>query len=187
MWTLLVGAALAGRWDGVEGDIEASREIPAAPEQVFAYVLDLKHLQEIFPTDCVGSWELSDRTYGEGATAYVRYDMAAMHRELPMTLVRAEAVRYIDFDHVGPKGFLTRWHFQAADGGTSVKIETPLKPPPWPFRGYFHTVVQPEWKACYQRTLDNLATQMAHRTGGTAPASETAPEATPAPESTGTP
>lgn len=169
MWIVWIGAALAGKYDGLDGDVVVERTLPAAPEQAFAYLLDLKHLQQIFPKDCVGSWEFSERSFGEGASVMVRYDIAAMHRTLPMTLVRAEHLRYIDFDHVGPKGFVTRWHVTPAEGGTKIRIETPLHPPPAPFKGYYFNVVRPEWTACYERTLDNLATELAARAASSAP------------------
>ncbi|MES2640281.1 MAG: SRPBCC family protein [Myxococcota bacterium] len=157
MLLLLIPMALAGKWDGAETDIHAERLIPAAPEAVFSHLLDLGHLRAIFPTGCVGRWEPGERTFGEGANAIVRYDIAAMHRKLAMTLVRAEAPRIIDLDHLGPRGFVTRWTLTEGAGGTNVRLETPLNAPPAPFRGYFQNVVRPEWIACYTRTLENLA------------------------------
>lgn len=167
MWIVWTAAALASPYDGMNGDIQVSRTLTGvAPEQVFSYVLDLKHLQAITPADCVGKWEFGERTFGEGASAMVRYDMGAMHRKLPMTLTRAEHLRFIDYDHVGPKGFLTRWHFDVSDAGTKITIETPIEPPPNPFKGYYFNVVKPEWTACYERTLDNLAQAVAARAAG---------------------
>lgn len=162
MLLLLIPMVFAGKWDGAETDIRAERVIAAAPEAVFSHLLDLGHLRAIFPTDCVGRWEPGERTFGEGANAIVRYDMAAMHRTLPMTLVRAEAPRIIDLDHLGSRGFITRWTLSEEPGGTlapstRVRLETPLNAPPAPFRGYFQNVVRPEWIACYTRTLENLA------------------------------
>lgn len=157
MLLLLLPAALAGKWDGAPTDIQAERVVASAPEQVFSHLLDLEHLRALFPTDCVGLWEPGERTFGEGANAIVRYDIAAMHRKLPMTLVRAEAPRLIDFDHLGPRGFVTRWTLEPVEDGTKVSLLTPLNAPPSIFRGYFQNVVRPEWLGCYERTLDNLA------------------------------
>ncbi len=153
----LLPMALAGKWDGAETDIRVERVVPAPPEAVFSHLLDLGHLRAIFPTDCVGLWEPGERTFGEGANAIVRYDMAAMHRKLPMTLVRAEAPRLIDLDHLGNRGFVTRWTLTPEGEATRVSLVTPLNAPPVPFRGYFQNVVRPEWLACYTRTLENLA------------------------------
>lgn len=156
MLLLLLPIALAGKWDGAPTDIQADRVVPAPREQIFSHLLDLAHLRALFPADCVGLWEPGERTFGEGATAIVRYDIAAMHRKLPMTLIRADAPRSIDFDHLGPRGFLTRWSLEEVDGGTKVSLLTPINAPPWPFSGYYHRVIRPEWTECYARTLQNL-------------------------------
>jgi uncharacterized protein YndB with AHSA1/START domain len=160
MLTFLVPAALAGKWDGSDPDVSAERIVPAAPEVVFQHLLDLANLRAMFPTDCVGLWEPGERTFGEGANALVRYDMAAMHRKLPMTLVHADAPRTIDLDHLGNRGFVTRFTLTPVEGGTNVRIDTPLNAPPWPLDGYYFRVVQPEWQGCYQRALGNLATNV---------------------------
>ncbi len=157
MWLLFLPFAFAGKWDGAETDIKAERVVPGEPQAVFSHLLDLGHLRAIFPVDCVGLWEPGGRTFGEGASAFVRYDIAAMHRRLAMTLVRADAPRMIDFDHLGARGFVTRWTLAPAETGTLVQILTPLNPPPEPFRGYFQNVIRPSWQDCYQRTLTNLA------------------------------
>lgn len=163
MWMLLVDSLLAGTnpWIGKVADVEADIAIPATPERVFSYLLDLKNLQVIVPADCIGKWELGDRTFGEGASAIVRYDMGAMHRRLAMTLTHALAPTQIDFDHLGNKGFITRWMLTPEADLTRVTIRTPLNQPPWPLRRYYHQEVQPEWQLCYQRTLTNLANEIA--------------------------
>lgn len=158
MLIFLVPTALAGRWDGVDPDIHAERLVQAEPQAVFQHLLDLANLRAMFPTDCVGLWEPGERTFGEGANAMVRYDMAAMHRKLPMTLVHADAPRTVDLDHLGNRGFVTRFTLTAVEGGTKVAIDTPLNAPPWPFDAYYFKTVKPEWTQCYVRSLDNLAT-----------------------------
>jgi hypothetical protein len=161
MLLLLLPLAHAGKWDDAPTDIEATQVVQAAPEAVFSHLLDLNHLRAIFPIDCVGKWEPGQRAYGEGASAMVRYDIAAMHRKLPMTLVRADAPRIIDLDHLGPRGFITRFSLAAVDGGgTRVTLTTPLNPPPNLIRGYFQNVVRPAWIDCYARTLANLSAAM---------------------------
>jgi hypothetical protein len=157
MILMLMPVALAGKWDGTPSDIQAEQVVSAPPETVFTHLLDLTHLRAIFPTDCVGYWEPGSRSFGEGANAIVRYDMAAMHRKLPMTLSRAEAPRFIDLNHPGGRGFVTRFSLTPVESGTNVRILTPLNPPPWPFEGYFYNVVRPAWTDCYVRTLQNLA------------------------------
>jgi hypothetical protein len=157
MLLLLLPTALAGKWDAAPTDIQTERVIAAPREAIFSHLLDLGHLRALYPEDCVGLWEPGERTFGEGASAIVRYDIAAMHRKLPMTLVRADAPRVIDFDHLGPKGFVTRWSLEEVDGGTKVSVLTPINAPPWPFTAYYHKVIRPEWIQCYATTLENLA------------------------------
>lgn len=149
------------QWDDKVADISASALIPAPPATVFNYMLDLSHWSTIYGKECIGSMELGDRTFGEGANAMVRYDMGMMHRKLPMTLTHANAPTSIDFDHLGKLGFITRWTLVESGGGTQVTILSPLNPPPKPLRGYYFTVVQPEWKACYETALVNLAKVLA--------------------------
>jgi uncharacterized protein YndB with AHSA1/START domain len=162
MLPLVVGVALAAsQWEGKDPDVEASVVVAAPADRIFNYLLDLRDLQVVFPEDCIGKWEMGARTFGEGATAYVRYDMAVMHRRLAMTLTHAIGPSTIDFDHLGNRGFVTRWTLAPEGDGTRVTIRTPLNPPPAPFRGVYYRSVQPEWTMCYQRTLTNLATEMA--------------------------
>jgi hypothetical protein len=162
MLLLLAGLASgADKWEGRTADVEAALVIPAPMERIFNHLLDLGNLRSLFPPDCVGSWEMGDRTFGEGASAIVRYDMAGMHRRLAMTLTHAVSATQVDFDHLGKRGFITRWTLAPEGEATRVKVRTPLNPPPRPLRGYFYTSVQPEWQTCYARTLANLATEMA--------------------------
>lgn len=160
MLLLLTRLALASEWDERVADVTATAQIPALPEVVFNHLLDLEHLRAILPTDCVGRWEPGERTFGEGASAIVRYDMALMYRKLAMTLTKADAPRTIEFDHLGNRGFVTRWTITQVENGSEVTVLTPLNPPPKPFRKYYYTKVQPEWTECYRRTLENLAREI---------------------------
>ncbi len=160
---LAIHPAWAEDSDVPTADVKVSLDVPATPEQVFSYLLDFAHLQSIIP--CIGSWEMSQRTFGEGASAMVRYDIAAMHRKLPVSLSRADAPYRIDLEHLGNLGFTTVISLTAppsTDGGpvTNVTILTPLNPPPWPIRKYFYDAVHVEWQKCYATTLDNLAQAM---------------------------
>lgn len=181
MWLLMIGAALAGKFDGMETSVDVTRLVAVAPEAAYAHVLDLNHVKAMFPRECIGLFVIGERSFGEGANALVRYDMGLMHRKLPMTLVRADAPRIIDFDHVGPRGFITRWHFEPVEGGTNVRIETPLSGPPKLLLGYYHNVVKTEWEGCYATALDNLSRAVAGRPAA-AKAPPAAPIAPPAPD-----
>jgi hypothetical protein len=162
MWILLSALALAappkkpGKWDGVDTDIRASAVLPGTPEALFGHVLELKNVQALWPTDCIGTWELGERTFGEGASAAVRYDIGMMHRPLTMTLARADANRYVELDHAGNKGFVTRFLFTAVEGGTEVKLESYFAGPPKLLLGYYHRVMKPEWEGCHARVLKAL-------------------------------
>lgn len=158
--SLLASPALAGKYDAMVADIKVSADVRATPEAVFSYLLDFKNLQALMP--CTSNWEMSQRTFGEGASAMVRYDVAAMHRKLPVSLSRADAPYRIDLEHLGNLGFTTVITLAApasTDGApvTTVTILTPLNPPPWPVRKYFYDAVQVEWQQCYATTLTNLA------------------------------
>ncbi len=163
MWLLLSSLVFAadpakpGKWDGVDTDIKASKVVAAPAASLIAHVLDLRNLQQLWPEDCVGVWELGDRTFGEGASAAVRYDMGLMHRRLTMTLARVEAPRYVEYDHAGKRGFVTRFLFTESESGTEVRLESYFAGPPRPLLGYYHQVVKPEWQACHARVLDALA------------------------------
>lgn len=154
------------RWAGVSADIAASAFVPAPPEKVFAFLLELSNLRVIFRDDCMGRLELGDRSFGEGASAIVRYDMGLMHRKLAMTLSRAEAPERVQYDHLGDKGFLTTWSLKAEDGGTLLSVSTPINPPPRPLQTYYYTVVQPEWRRCYEQGITNLSRAVVPSAGG---------------------
>jgi hypothetical protein len=118
----------------------------------------------------VGRWEVGQRTSGEGATAAVRYDIGLMHRSLALTVSRIVPGRYVDWDHPGRKGFVTRFTVAPlegapAEGGpadgaaapaTRVTMQSYFTGPQWPLRRYYHRVMKPEWEACQARTLAAL-------------------------------
>lgn len=160
--TAAVSPAFAGNYDTLTADVSVSAPVDATPEQVFSYLLDLHHLEAMIP--CIGKWEMSQRTFGEGASAMVRYDIAALHRKLPVSLSRADAPYRIDLEHLGDLGFTTVISLrevpftpEGETPKTNVTLLTPLNPPPWPFRKYYYDAVQTEWKKCYATTLENLA------------------------------
>ncbi len=152
---LFAGAAEAKDWPSA--DIVAEATVPASPEAMAAVLTDLARLGTLLPRECVGIWTVGSPASGTGATATVRYDMAAMHRKLVMTVTRAEADAsraIVDWDHAGNKGFITRWTITAAEGGSTVKLASPLNPPPWPFTKYYFDAVKPEWDACQAQFID---------------------------------
>ena len=157
MWLFFVVSSFAkNKWEGVPADVRVERSISAAPASIYNYLQDLERVKALFPEGCIGKWEPGVNTVGLGATAAVRYDFAALHRKLTITLAREEADRYVDFDHPGNKGFVIRFLLEPGADGTLVKLSSPLNPPPFPFRGYFYKAVREEWVSCYTGALEAL-------------------------------
>jgi hypothetical protein len=165
------------RWEGLPTDIVAEHVFAVPPEVVTAALGDLARVGVVVPRDCVGRWEVGQRTSGEGATAAVRYDIALMHRSLALTVSRIVPGRYVDWDHPGRKGFVTRFTVApvspagdtaqeagtAAPPATRVTMQSFFTGPTCPLRRYYHRVMKPEWEACQARTL--VALDQALRSG----------------------
>src|SRR5687768_10268699 len=110
MWLWLwIGVALAGKWDGKESNVVATREVTAPAEAVFAIVQDLAALREIYPESCADEWVLGAKTAGVDARATIRYDFSAVRRRLPAVVRVADSPRVVDIDHEGKRGFVTRF------------------------------------------------------------------------------
>jgi uncharacterized protein YndB with AHSA1/START domain len=166
MMLLLLQAlpAFAGKWDGLPTDIVAERVIQAPAERVTGALADLALVSKLVPADCIGRWEVGQRTAGEGATAQVRYDIGLMHRSLALTVSRVVTGRYVDWDHPGRTGFVTRFTVAPlpdSEGSSRVKMESYFTGPPWPLKRYYHRVMKPEWEGCQGRTLEALSRSLA--------------------------
>lgn len=145
-------------------DVTASGTVAASPQQVLSVLTDLPAVARVLPRECVGTFTVGTPSSGKGATALVRYDMAAMHRKLQLTVTRAddEGARVIvDWDHAGNRGFVTRWVVEAGEGGSAVKLSTPINPPPWPFTRYYYDAVKPEWDACQAQFIEAVGAEAA--------------------------
>ncbi|MSQ01399.1 MAG: hypothetical protein EXR71_05835 [Myxococcales bacterium] len=157
---LLLAAALAVDPLTPSADIVTEGVVSPGPDALTAVLTDLDRYRTAFPSDCVGLFKLGAPSAGQGATARVRYDMAAMHRALTMTISRIEILpgrTVVDFDHATDRGFVTRWVMEPVDTGTQVRIRTALNAPPWPFAAYYRKAVQPEWTDCQGRVLAGVA------------------------------
>ncbi len=157
MLLLVSSLALAGTWDDVSTDIHAKARVTAAPESVTALVSDLARMKALVPPDCVGRWDLGMRTAGEGATSEVRYDIGLMHRTLPLVVSKVVPGKYVDWDHPGKKGFVTRWALAPDGDGTMLDMTSYFAGPGWPLRRYYHGVMKTEWEGCQARTLEAIA------------------------------
>jgi len=157
MWFLLLPIGFAANpWDNHDASIRVEKLVSASPMEIFEAVDDLKELSEVFPATCLQDWALSGQTAGVGARGRVTYRFEKLKRRLTVTISKAETGRYVELDHLGPKGFITRWLMVEEEEGTKLSLETFMNPPPWPFKGYYFKVIQPKWHACYELTLDNL-------------------------------
>ncbi len=156
---LLLAAALAAAPANPSADIVTEATVAPSPDALTTVLTDLDRFRKALPTDCVSVFEMGSIRAGKGATARVRYDMAAMHRALTMTVSRVEVLperTIVDFDHATDRGFVTRWMMEPSATGTQVTIRTALNAPPWPFAAYYFKAVQPEWTDCQARFLTGV-------------------------------
>jgi hypothetical protein len=161
MWLLLViGPALAGKWDGKNGDVVANVDVSAPPEVVYPLVSDLAVFREIWPESCVDDWLVGAQTSGQGARATITYHIDVLRRRLSAVISSAQPDRVVDVDHEGKKGFVTRFQLEPSAEGTHVTMTTFLDPPKWPLTAPFFTRIQPAWQTCQQGALDALAARV---------------------------
>jgi hypothetical protein len=149
--------AFAGKWAGKTADVVAVRVLPVETPVLFERLLDLETFRATLPADCAANWDLGEPRKGVGAHGSVRYDIGGMHRHLDFVLNKADAPSRIELDHMGRRGFVTRFALKPVASGTEVELHTYLEPPRWPFTAYFYKNVQPAWIDCYERALQNLA------------------------------
>jgi len=149
-------------------DVVARATIPTGPEAAFAVLSGLEGHRAIWPANCATDWEMGNKTRGPGAAATLRWVPGPMRRKLTGVLVRldspsvrADGARLqgrVDLDHEGRKGFTMTWTLiPTAAGTTDVEVHTWINPPPFPARRAYSRKVQPEWQACHERAIQNLA------------------------------
>lgn len=158
MLMLTLAAALAA--DAPNADIVSEATVPASPDALVAVLTDLTRFQQALAPECVGRFVAGTPATGKGATGRIRYDMAAMHRDLTFTITRLDvdpARSIVDFDHASRLGFITRWTLSPGDLGTLVNVKTALNPPPWPFARYYFAAIQPEWAVCQAGLIQRVA------------------------------
>ncbi len=156
---LVLPLALAGEAPP-SPDMVTERVVAASPEAISAVLADLPRYATALPRECVGRFVVGTPATGKGARARVRYDMAAMHRTLDLTVSRLEVApsrAVVDFDHAGNRGFVSRWFLEVQPDGTHVKVTTAINAPPWPFTKYYFDAVKPAWDACQAQFVENVA------------------------------
>jgi hypothetical protein len=153
-----IAAAWAGKWDGVDSNVTSTATIAAPPADVYGRIDDWNGLRAIFDAECVNDWIVGDQAEGIGAEARMTYHNAMMHRRLTAKVAKLVPDRYVDLEHLGNKGFVTRFELKpAGEGATEVTMTTYTNPPPWPFKAYYFKRVKPAWTTCQDRALANLA------------------------------
>lgn len=160
MLLLAVAAAFAADPAPPSPDVLTATTVAASPEAIVAVLTDLSRFQTALPPECVGRFVPGSPASGKGATARIRYDMAAMHRNLTFTITRVEADpsrSIVDFDHASNLGFITRWTLTPSEAGTAVSVKTALNAPPWPFTAYYFAAIRPEWTSCQAQIVQNVA------------------------------
>ncbi len=160
MLLLAVTAVLAADPAPPVADILTEATVPAAPEAIVAVLTELSRFQTALPPACVGRFVPGVPASGKGAMARIRYDMAAMHRNLTFTITRVDvdpSRSIVDFDHATDLGFITRWTLTPSEAGTLVSVKTALNAPPWPFTAYYFSAIKPEWTSCQAEIVQNVA------------------------------
>lgn len=175
----MIALWLAAAFAAEDGNIKVEGDVAAPPAIVEQTVSDLTALQQVFPAHCVQDWVMGPQTKGVGATTRMTYRMGPLRRRLDAKVTRAKD-GYVDLDHAGNKGFVTRWTATPnAQGGSHVVLETHINLPPWPFKRVYLNKIRPIWRECWTVSLQNLD-QVTK--GAAAPAPVEAPPVTPAPE-----
>lgn len=152
----LVASALAGKWDDKVADVVATRTIPVAAEAVYAVLSDPGKLMALYPSDCA-VWKVPLAGDVPGAKGIVTYQAAGMRRKLDVVWKTATPGKRVELDHIGPKGFVTRFELVPVDGGTAVTMTNYLSIPAF-VAGYYYKKVQPAWAGCHARELETLET-----------------------------
>ena len=142
------------------GDVVASRVVNASAAQVYSWLLDLEHHEQMWPAGCTKNWEYGTTRAGIGASARLTYRVSMLRRRLTGTLAEGDPGRYLKIDHAGRAGFATTWELSEVDGGTRVEVHTWVDPPPWPLTATYMNRVRPAWKECHRGALDNLAKRL---------------------------
>ncbi len=139
-------------WAGKSADVAVERTIDASPESLAARLDSTVEIARLMPEECVHSWEHTDPT----GPARVTYQIKAFKRRLTAKLEIKDPGRVIELDHLGKKGFVTRFLLTETPKGTRVTLTSFLNPPTWPFRKYYYEAVRPDWVVCYEKVLTRL-------------------------------
>lgn len=134
-----------------DSDVVATRTIEAPRQAVYAVLTDTARIAELAPERCMRKWEVAP----DGDTFEVLYLMEAFRRKLQVVVEEKEPPRRLEWDHLGRKGFVTRFMLEETEaGGTQVTMTTFVAPPGWPLKKYYFNTIQPAWTTCQDQLLE---------------------------------
>lgn len=143
-------------------DVVASVQVQAPPAAVHDVIVDTNRVARLAP-DCWRHWDVAL----EGETFEVVYRVKLFRRKLEGRRENVSRPRRVEWDHVGDKGFVTRFLAEPADGGgTALTMTTFVAPPGWPLRRYWKNRIHPTWVACQQELLGAVAEAAVTDTAG---------------------
>jgi len=157
-WVLLNAAFALSKWEGRDADVVAQVALTSPQEALYEILLDDRVLERILPEDCASDFDY-EGVKDPKATVRLTYHAGAMHRRIDALHSRSDPPRLVEIEHLGSKGFFTRFTLTAQDDGTMAVMTTYLNPPPWPFRKYYYTQVRPIWVQCQIDALKALDAQ----------------------------
>ena len=80
----------------------------------------------------------------------------ALEKRIDAVHSRSDPPRLVEIEHLGSKGFFTRFTLTPEGDGVKAVMTTYLNAPPWPFRKYYYTEVRPIWVQCQIDALQAL-------------------------------
>ena len=148
-------------WAGPD-NVEAQVTIDASSEVITEYLSDMARVASLFPDACAVRWSFDPPKAGVVSGGEVVYRAGWLRRKLTVAYGENVPGSHVDLDHLGDKGFVTRFRVEAAEQGPRVvTMTTFLSPPRWPLVKLYGNQVQPIWRDCHRRTLDALASSLA--------------------------
>jgi len=162
LW-LAASIALAGpgKWADRNADVSATATVHAPPAVIRKVLTDPHVLEHLYPSSCATDYDY-DEPKDPKATVCLIYTAGPMHRRLDAMAPEGKGPTVVQVEHLGNKGFVTRWTLTPEDDATEVQMSTYLQPPPWPFRRIFYTRVRPAWVQCHVEALQQLE-NLAHK------------------------
>lgn len=156
MWWCLALAFAANRWEGEDPDIRVEVDVALPAAEVSARLADLERASSLFAPSCLTRWSFGIPAAGVGGRARVTYTPSLMSRRLTVVVDEHDPGQRVVWDHEGPRGFWATFDLEERQGRTYILMETPLQPPPWPFRDLFFLKVKPAWESCIEDALHRL-------------------------------